>query len=492
MERRQDGATVSSAMVASLGPPVALGLTVAALAVIRTRSASTRLLVEGLLLLALSGCFALWAVSPLPTNAEIARRPDDLWIRALAVVWWLVGARFVASLMVLVLGRGAHARQARLLSDLMAGAIYVTAALVVLNSVLGLELKGMLATSGLIAILVGLASQNTLADVFSGIAVGLEQPLHIGDRVSIGDYAEGVIVQMNWRSIHVQTDSDDIAMIPNSVVAKGLIINRSLPTPRRAASVEILMPASARPETLIELIGQATLLSPRLLPAPAPSVALKRLGIRSTTFVVSYSVAASGDIAPARAQVLRQAQRLFRHAGVGTDPAPSEGKLLSELALFESLTNDQISRLEAALIGHRLEAQGLLFAQGEVGASIYIVRSGVLEVFRQEAGVAQPHGRVGPGEYLGEISMMSGKPHPVSIRALTRCEVLELPRAALEGLLNDDGALGEAMEQSVQLGLALLDRDDAARNAQPLDAGGSLLSQIRQFLRRRLAYPEPT
>ena len=39
----------------------------------------------------------------------------------------------------------------RLLSDLMAGAIYLTAALVVLNSVLGLELKGLLATSGLIA-----------------------------------------------------------------------------------------------------------------------------------------------------------------------------------------------------------------------------------------------------------------------------------------------------------------------------------------------------
>jgi CRP-like cAMP-binding protein len=228
------------------------------------------------------------------------------------------------------------------------------------------------------------------------------------------------------------------------------------------------------------------------LPAPPPSVALKHLGIRSTTFVISYAVAASGDLAPAKAQVLRQAQRLFRHAGVGTEPAPSPGKLLSELALFETLTSDQISRLESGLISHRLEAHGLLFAQGEVGASVYIVRSGVLEVFRQDAGVPQPYGRVGPGEYLGEISMMSGKPHPVSVTALTRCEVLELPRSALEGLLNEDGALGEAMEQSVRRGLALLDRDDAARNAQPLDAGGSLLSQIRQFLRRRLAYPEPT
>lgn len=54
-------------------------------------------------------------------------------------------------------------------------------------------------------------------------------------------------------------------------------------------------------------------------------------------------------------------------------------------------------------------------------------------------------------------------------------------------MLDDDGGLGEALERSIRRGLALLDRDDAARNAQPLDEGGSLLSQIRQFLRRRLA-----
>jgi len=480
---------VSSAIVESLGPPVALGLTVAALVVVRTRSTRARLLVEGLLLLALIGCFALWTVSPLPSNADLSKRHDDLWLRALAVVWWLVGARFAASLTVLALGRSAHARQARLLSDLVAGAIYVTAALVVLNSVLGLELKGLLATSGLIAILLGLASQNTLADVFSGIAIGLDQPFHIGERVSIGEYAEGVVVQMNWRSIRVQTDGNDIAMIPNSVVAKGLIVNRSVPTPRRAASVDIPILSTARSETLIELIRQAVLLSPGLLSAPAPTVALKHLGIRSTTIAVSYFVASSADLAPARGQVLRQVRRLFRHAGFGGEPMPTPKKLLSGLALFDSLTDDHISQLEDDVILHKLEPQSLLYKQGDIGASIYIVQSGVLEVFERDAAATTPYGRVGPGEYLGEISMMSGKPHPVSAVALTTCDVLELPRSALEALLTVDSALGDALERSMRRGLGLLDRDEAARNAQPLDEGGSLLGQIREFLRRRLSSP---
>lgn len=99
------------------------------------------------------------------------------------------------------------------------------------------------AISGRIAILLGLASQNTLADVFSGIALGLGPPFHIGDRVSIGDDAEGVVVQMNRRSIRVQTDGEDIAMIPNSIVAQNLITNRNVPTPRRA-----IQPPDDRPD----------------------------------------------------------------------------------------------------------------------------------------------------------------------------------------------------------------------------------------------------
>jgi CRP-like cAMP-binding protein len=70
----------------------------------------------------------------------------------------------------------------------------------------------------------------------------------------------------------------------------------------------------------------------------------------------------------------------------------------------------------------------------------------------------------------------------VTVTALTAGIVYELPRTAIEALLGKDKALSAALEQSVQRGLALLDRDDAARACQPLDAGGSLLGRIRNFL----------
>lgn len=463
-----------------------LALTLVALSVLRARSVTMKITGEILLLGLLTACLLWGGTSPLPSHVSPMREPDAAWLRAIAVIWWLIGARLIATVSILALGRDARSREARLVSDLLAGAVYVTAVLIILNSVLDLRVNGLLATSGVLAIVLGLALQNTLADVFSGVAVGIEQPFHVGDRVSIGDHPEGVVVQMNWRSIRIRTDGDDLATIPNSIVARSEIINRSVPTERRAASVEIPTQSTARSETLIELLRQAVLLSPGILEEPAASIAIRHIGTRSTTLGISYFVTSTAGLSTAKGELLRQVRRLFRHANVHNDPPETRADLLTALILFESLTRDQIEYLAKALIPYSYDAGGLLFAQGSHGASLYVIRSGVFEVTRDDgAGHRKIYGRIGPGEYLGEISMMSGAARSVTVTALASGEVLELPRTAIETLLGEDHALSTALERSMQRGLALLDRDSAARMCQPLDEDGTLLGRIRGFLHRR-------
>jgi small-conductance mechanosensitive channel/CRP-like cAMP-binding protein len=461
-----------------------LALTLVGIFVVRSRSIRTKLICEILLLVAIGGYLMLRGTTPLPMGEAAVRGIDGGWLRALAVVWWLVGARLVATVTVLLMGRDARSRQARLFSDLAAGAIYLTAGLIILNSVLDLPIRGLLATSGVIAIVLGLALQNTLGDVFSGIAVGLEQPFHVGDRVTIGDHAEGVIVQINWRSIRIQTDGEDLATIPNSIVAKSQIVNRSVPTERRAASVEIPTLSTARSETLIGLVQQAILLCPAILTQPAPSVTIRHVGARTTTLGVTYFVARSPELSTARGQLLRQVRRLFRHANIQAGEPASPASLLADLILFESLDASQIAHLAETLVPHMLDIGDAIFEQGSRGASLYVIRSGIFEIVGEEGGRRTAFGRIGPGEYIGEISMMTGDPRPVSVRALSSGEVLELPRSAIESLLGTDSALSAALERSVQRGLLLLDRDPAARACQPLDQGGTLLGRIRSFLHR--------
>ena len=223
---------------------VLVAITVVGILVLRRFSTRTRFTFDAVCFLAISFYFLKEQIVPVfpPLAGPIEGRAIGL--RALAGAWWWLGARIIAVGLEFAVRRDRRSREARLFSDLLAAAIYVAAAAVVLNSVLALPVTGVVATSGVVAIVLGLALQSTLADVFSGIAVGIEAPFGIGDRILIGDKIEGQVVQMNWRSIRVQTDGDDIAIIPNNLVAKAEIVNRSFPSQQRAASVEALQQAT--------------------------------------------------------------------------------------------------------------------------------------------------------------------------------------------------------------------------------------------------------
>ncbi len=249
---------------AVLLPAIMVVATLAGLALIRGRPLRVSLAVEAVLIGTIAALLIARGTTPLPTPSQVIGRVDGPWLKALSVIWWLVAARLIATVAVLALGRDARSRKARLFSDLIAGGVYASALFVVLNSVLDLPVRGVVATSGVIAIVLGLALQNTLSDLFSGIAVELDQPFRLGERLSVGD-VEGLVAEVNWRSIRLQTDGTDVVTIPNSIVAKSQLTNRSRPTEQRAATVELTVRSRAPAVRIMEALRQATLLSPAVL-----------------------------------------------------------------------------------------------------------------------------------------------------------------------------------------------------------------------------------
>jgi small-conductance mechanosensitive channel len=468
----------------TLWPALLLAATVIALVSLRKRAPVFYIAGEALLLVAIGVFLFMHGVAPLPQDDSFPAGALGTWLQALTIIWWLIGARLVVAVLIVVRGRDPRSREARLFSDLTAAVIYITTVLIILNSILKFPITGLLATSGVIAIILGLALQNTLADVFSGIAVGLETPFHVGDRVLVADDVEGVVVQINWRSIRIRTDGDDLATIPNSIVAKGRIINRSVPTTRRSASVEISVPVEANPETVLELLRHATLLCPAILSSPVPSMALKRSGVRSASYAVYFSVKDSSELGSAKSALLVQMRRMLYRGGIGSSAAAeTNAGLLASLVIFESLSPAEIEQLAENLIVHDVEPGDVIFQQGSTDRSIYVVRRGVLEAVRRDtAGNDEKLGRLGAGEYVGELGLITGMPRPVTIIAITRGLILELPGESLCKLLDSNAALNAAMERSVRRGLALLDRDPGARSGHT-EPAPDLLARIKAFFR---------
>jgi small-conductance mechanosensitive channel/CRP-like cAMP-binding protein len=486
-------------VTSSLLPVSILGFVIVSYIALRPFSSRVRNLFDFVCFVGATFILFRHQTPPLPGNAGAANA-TSLWLHAVAGIWWLLGARVLVALMSFTLNRNRRWREARLFPDLTAAAIYTAAVLVVLISVLALPIGGLLATSGVLAIVLGLALQNTLADVFAGIAFGIEAPFNVGDRISLGDKTEGTVVQMNWRSIRILTDGDDVAIVPNSVVAKSDIVNRSFPTRVRSAFIELSCPATSNPERVIDTLQQATLLCPPILPVPVSSAVLTRLGSKESRYRVSFSVSDTEHLSTTKDLLLRHARRQLYYSGLYFPRAaqdirtPDEDTgppfpvlpfpvlpLLQDIILFEALEAEQLAELAAHVRPRSLEPGEVLFAQGGTEATLFIVISGILEISQHsEFSGQQTVGFIGAGDYIGEVSLLTGASYAAAATARTHCKLFGLDCHVIKRLLAANSDLYAEFDRSARRGLEILNRGVAVR-ATDESARQSLLHRIRAF-----------
>ena len=478
-----------------------LAVTIAGILGLRTLSRRIRFLFDIVCLAALSMVLYQHGATPFSQAAGASAGSFTIWLQVITVAWWLLSARAIVSVMYFTLRHDRRSREAKLFVDLVAAAIYISTVLIVLKSVLALPIGGLLATSSVVAIVLGLALQSTLADVFSGIAVGIEEPFQVGDRISLGSDIEGQVVEMNWRSIRVQTDGADLAIIPNSVMAKLQIVNRSVPSRLRSVSVQLWCPATADPDRVIDVLQQAIMLCPSLLETPPPSVALTRAGPRWCSYTVAFSVPDTNLVTATKSLLLRHARKQLHYAGLldyrpKRSSQPSGGRtrfgifparqILGELALFDCLQAAQLEDLALRVGTRLLEPDDLLFSQGAADATLYVVASGILEVTQEtDAAGKVTLGCLGAGEYLGEIGLLTGAAHAATARARTHCCVYQLSREAIAPLLTANAEMAAAFDKSARRGLDLLHRSVAVRATENMGAGSQLLERIRAFFHSR-------
>jgi small-conductance mechanosensitive channel/CRP-like cAMP-binding protein len=434
-------------------------------------------------------------ISPLLNQPPARSEAVTIWVRAIAVAWWLLGARVTVSVMYFAMRYDRNSREMRLFFDLIAAAIYICTGLIISESVLAFSIGGVLATSGIVAIVLGLALQNTLADVFAGIAVGIEAPFQVGHRISLGKNLEGQVVEMNWRSVRIQTDGADIAIVPNSVVSKLEIVNRSVPNGTRSESVRLWCPVTADSDRVIAVLNEATLLCPGVLERPVPTATLTEMGPSFHGYTISFSVEDTQLLGPTKSQLLRHARRQLYYAGLLAEGPRQRGRVprrlsarhvLGELMLLESLEPAVIDKLAEQVVTRLVEPGDILFSEGAADCTLYVLASGVMEVTKaSEAGGVLTLGRLGAGEYLGEIGLLTGAAHAATARARTHCYVHQLSRVALEPLLAANPGMVAAFDQSVRHGMELLSRRVAASASEPVPNRGELFDRIREFLRLR-------
>jgi small-conductance mechanosensitive channel len=388
----------------------------------------------------------------------------DIVHSALKIAWWLWAAWFLVALSRATLRVERLVHEGRLLQDLISGFIYVAAAFAIITYVFDLPVRGLLATSGVIAIILGLALQSTLGDVFSGIVLNFSRPYGPGDWVNIAGETSGRVIEINWRATHLLTAQRDLAIIPNSTIAKARIINLSFPSAVHGVTITVQVATERSPAVVAALLEQAILNCCLILETPAPSVAVKAMTAVSIDFEIAFFVQNLASSTQAQNELHDLIYRHLTFAGialanladppVSRDSGTSGGKrspaefLLDQIAIFTSLSAKERSEIAAKLKPRRYRKGEELLAPGDVPQSLYLINSGVLSYTRDDE-VAEELLRLGPGEHLGEIGLLTGAAAVVRVTALTPVLIYELSRDDVEPILQAHPEIAEALNTDV-------------------------------------------
>src|SRR5207247_6160756 len=100
----------------------------------------------------------------------------------------------------------------------------------------------------------------------------------------------GRVIEMNWRATHVLTAKRDLAIVPNSTIAKAKIVNASSPSGIHGMTVTIQLDAKTPPATSAEILRHAILNTRLILATPAPLLGVKSITADAIEFDISFFI----------------------------------------------------------------------------------------------------------------------------------------------------------------------------------------------------------
>jgi small-conductance mechanosensitive channel len=167
---------------------------------------------------------------------------------------------------------------------------------------------GLLASSALLAVVIGFAAQRTLGNFVAGLLIALAQPVRIGDRVEY-EGTEGVIEEVGLTYTFIRAVDRRRLVVPNEKLASDPIFNASIRSRETFAEISVPVPLTADLDSAVDVL-QADVADER-----DAHVYVSRLADRVT---VTIRAAATDEVAAERLEhdLRLRAHRRLRELGV--------------------------------------------------------------------------------------------------------------------------------------------------------------------------------
>lgn len=368
----------------------------------------------------------------------------------------------------------------------------------------GVNLNVLAVSSLVVGYIVGNATQDTLGNLFAGLALNAERPFHIGDWVLVAGHT-GVVIDTTWRATRLKTKAEDYVVIPNAAIAKEPIVNYSRPTRKHGCYLQVGVSYDTSPGKAREAILAVLAELPEVARDPVPSVFLTGYGDFSINLTIKFFIDDFTRLNTIESLVMERLWYGFKRAGISIPFPIRDVRTRDAGAMERSVIDNDRERIRGLLAGVDLfrtlcpaefdhlvnGVRRVIFApgevlcrQGEAGETFYVIQSGRVTVSVSGAdGKVATVAELGPGAFFGEMSLLTGETRSATVTAGCDVEVLEVSKGLFGEIMKADAALAE------KLGTILEKR---AQERQARLAGGvgvsegapvrlALVGRIRKF-----------
>lgn len=340
---------------------------------------------------------------------------------------------------------GEGAQVPKLFGDIVSATVIIGTIFAVLQIAYGVKVPGLLAGAGIIGLVLGLALQDTLGNIFSGFAIYFGGQFKAGDWLLV-DGRHAKIEEINWRSTRLRTDDGIRLDIPNNAITKQTVVNFTSPTGSHGMRMEIGLDYDSPPGLVKTVLLESALDCPYVLRDPEPDVFVKRLGDWSVLYELRYWLKDHGHYEIANSQINAILWHSLKRNGiqipppVRPQPQPDHVDSSAESFIREALKHSLLAKVlpEAALDGIAERSRIVHFSEGETiirrgtdSDAMFILIQGHAEVQMELKNMPAQPICLEPGACIGEIPLLAGEPHGTSIRAAEDCTAVEIPRSAL-------------------------------------------------------------
>ena len=356
----------------------------------------------------------------------------------------------------------------KFIREVTAGLLLIAVLLLVIQKGYGQPIPGLLAASGVVGIVLGLAMQDSLGNIIAGFALQFGRPFQIGDWLLV-DGQSVKAVEINWRSTRFVTNDEVQLDVPNQHLVRQVITNYHGGGAVHAMRLEIGLEYEMAPNHAKDVLLLAAASAEGVLAEPVPNVFLKSFGDSAVVYEVRFwiddhrrnnaiSDAVRTNIWYAlhrhrinipyptrtlhlertRAAARSEAQRAHRDSVLD---------LLRGQPLFETMGDEHVQMVIDRCHTQHFGRGEAIIREGVLGASMFVLVSGEASVSLGGVGHATRVATLNAGDCFGEMSLLTGEKRSASVLAISDCNVLEITKPIFaEIVAQDEGLLPRLSE----------------------------------------------